>query len=558
MNIEGQKAEGATAFSIQMFSRFSISDGSITLTQSEIHSDMAVKLLVYLIFHHDRSCTVTELSEALWPDEGSSNPAGALKNMAYRLRTILKKVWPETEFIQTGRGSYAWNAALSVKIDTEEFKRLYQMAKSTDEPKEKIKALTGAFECYRGRLLPDLEAEHWIMPRVAYYQSQYLNLVKRLAELLEANEQYHEMERVCIRALDREALDEKLHILLIRAYIAQGKLEKAESHYHTTEKTLYDSLGIGPSDEMRALYQKVMDHDHDQVADISVIQDELSESELDAGGAFYCEFGIFKRLYELEVRRMKRMGMTVFLALLTLYTDAEAKSREKYLKRIETNMDWMRDILTESLRAGDVYTRYSVNQYLVMLPACPYENAKIVMERIFKNFERTHRRSGIRMKYSMKELEWLHDHEAVDYPLNRNASVLRLCIDRMDELGGDFSGYIVGMALKDRYHFGSSSEFLLLVERLLDQIGNPQASKRHRSFEGSSENRPATYRRTPDIYHTSDSIEQIYGRQATYDISFESRNNNTWQGVMYDDQGQQLHRFESALELIQQLMEQQR
>ena len=49
------------------------------------------KLLIYLLIHREHPVSVRELSEALWREDEIENPAGALKNLMYRLRTIMKK-----------------------------------------------------------------------------------------------------------------------------------------------------------------------------------------------------------------------------------------------------------------------------------------------------------------------------------------------------------------------------------------------------------------------------------------------------------------------------------
>jgi hypothetical protein len=76
---------------VRLFPTLELSDGVQSVGEEDIRSDMVVKLLSYLAYNHKRSCTAQELTAALWQDDESANPVGALKNLAYRLRTILKK-----------------------------------------------------------------------------------------------------------------------------------------------------------------------------------------------------------------------------------------------------------------------------------------------------------------------------------------------------------------------------------------------------------------------------------------------------------------------------------
>lgn len=79
---------------VQLLGRFRMYDETRCLNEEAIHSPMITKLLVYMICNKNHIVTLEQLTEALWTDEKSENPYGALKNMMYRLRGTLRKVWP--------------------------------------------------------------------------------------------------------------------------------------------------------------------------------------------------------------------------------------------------------------------------------------------------------------------------------------------------------------------------------------------------------------------------------------------------------------------------------
>lgn len=79
---------------VQLPGRFRMYDETRCLNEEAIHSPMITKLLVYMICNKNHIVTLEQLTEALWTDEKSENPYGALKNMMYRLRGTLRKVWP--------------------------------------------------------------------------------------------------------------------------------------------------------------------------------------------------------------------------------------------------------------------------------------------------------------------------------------------------------------------------------------------------------------------------------------------------------------------------------
>lgn len=530
---------------VTMFPSLTVSDGTKTMTEQEIRSDMVVKLFSYLVYNHKKNCSAQELASVLWSDDESANPSGALKNLAYRLRTILKRMWPDRDFILTGKSSYRWNPEVPLSIDIEEFMSEIKRGDHSEEINSKIRHFTKAFSLYKGKFLREFETEAWIMPKTAQYESSYLALSRELSELLEKAGRFEEMTQVVQSALEIEPYDEKLHIALIRAFLAQGRKDEAEDHYRLTEKLLYDNLGIGLSEELKNLFSSVMEREHALETDLAVIQKELHEAS-HSKGAYRCEYGVFKKIYELEARRVARMGMTIYLSLLTLYINDPSKNNEAEEREVmERAMEQMMVVTLDSLRAGDVLTRYSPNQYLVMLPACPYENAKTVMERIIANFEKTRRRARVYVQYSLKEMETTPEGSHGN-PLY-SPSALRILVDSMDPEKKVLGGSIVGVAINGRYTFNGTSEFMYLVEQLLNRIGKPQPGRLPRSFV--HDEKYISYKASPEIYRTVEEVQQEQGLLATYDAEFRSRSYNTWQGLLYGE-GHSGTAFASELELV--------
>lgn len=389
----------------QLFTNLELTENDRKLSQEQIRSDMVTRLLSYLICHRNSSVTVTELTESLWPDDRSGNPAGALKNLMYRLRNILKKTWGDGEFVITGRGSYRWNAQHPVCVDAEEFERLCREAKNAEKTEEKTEKLLKAVGLYKGKFLPELADEYWIMSMSVYYHGLYLNAVKELSGLLAEAGRFEEMEEICRRAIELDPLEEELHCCLLKAYIGGNKQNLAAEHYRETVELLYDNLGVKPSDELQSVFEEMMKQLHEQEADLSVIQEELKE-EKKRRGAFFCEYGVFKKIYELEVRRAGRLGMAVYMSLVTLYPESNTeKERDEYRALLNQGMDQMQEVLLSSLRSGDAVTRYSASQFLVMLPGCQYENARKVMDRINYNFYSIRKHARVRIQYSLDELD---------------------------------------------------------------------------------------------------------------------------------------------------------
>ena len=91
---------------VNSLGKFQITDGNVIVGDEELRSNMLSKLLLYILLYRDKILTIEDITTAVWQDEEIENPAGALKNLMYRLRKTLSKYFENQDFILTNRGSY--------------------------------------------------------------------------------------------------------------------------------------------------------------------------------------------------------------------------------------------------------------------------------------------------------------------------------------------------------------------------------------------------------------------------------------------------------------------
>ena len=130
------------------------------------------------------------------------------------------------------------------------------------------------------------------------------------------------------------------------------------------------------------------------------------------------------------------------------------------------------------------------------------------------------------------------------------ASTLRICVDAIKTSDSDIKGSICGIAVKDEMAFNGSSELFVLIDRILDMIGRPQPSRQTRSFREDEDHERMTYHCISEIYHTPEEIRERCGSVITRDVTFISRLRSSWQGIMRDESGNMIGKFESDLEFI--------
>lgn len=396
--------ENHSALNIKMFGKFQIENENGMLNKENMRSEMLTRLLAYMVSHREKDMTAQELIDVLWPDDQSDNPSGALKNLMYRLRKLMNRTWGEDgRYIITGRGAYQLNPELVVHVDIEEFEECCRQVFNSEDPAVQQENGKKAVELYQGMFLSELSSEYWVISIATYYHSIYLTMVKKLAALLEKEKQFTDVEEICAKAIQIEPLDEEIHCFLLRAMIADNKQKLASDHYKETVKLLYDSLGVRPSGEMETIYEELQKIQHDHESNIDIIQEELREEK--TSGAFFCEYGVFRKIYALESRSGSRLGISVHLALVSLYLDFQvSKDKNDYASLIGEGMKVLEDTLLKRLRSSDIVCRYSVNQFLVMLPACQYEDAKMVVNRLKDSFYKSGKTNKLLLQYSIDEL----------------------------------------------------------------------------------------------------------------------------------------------------------
>ena len=376
-------------------------DGNV-LTDEINRSQKLWNVLCYLIAHRERTVPQSEFIELFWPEENSANPTNALKTLLYRVRSLLEPLFGEgLEPILSQRGAYAWNPAIACEMDVDRFELLCRRAQDTALPAQKRMALyEEAAEMYRGDYLPKLANQMWVVPISAHYHALYLEAVKEYADLLEHAEKFEAMAELCTRASQLDPLDESLHTLIVRALLRQGKDSAALSHYEKATDLLYRNLGVRPSEQLRALYREIMDVEERLETNLEAIQANLREAA-QRPGAFVCEYGFFKEAYRLEARRSARSGACVHIALITV---SLPDGGVPPLGVLNTTMDQLLEVLVHNLRRGDVVSKYSGAQYVVMLPAANFEDSTMVVERIVNAFYRQHRRNFLKITYRIREL----------------------------------------------------------------------------------------------------------------------------------------------------------
>ena len=283
--------------------------------------------------------------------------------------------------------------------DVDLFEQLCKRAEKRKSGAGRIALLEEALNLYKGDFLQNNQ-ENWLVPITEYYHNMYIKAVFSLIECYLDNQNYEDIITVCENAITIEEHNEELYFHLIDALYRSGHQAEALAAYSTVTETFYRKFGINPSKELKSLYRTIIKTTKALETDLNVIKESLTE-EGEAQGAFSCEYEFFKDVYQLEARACARSGDSIYLGLITL-TPATSSVNSIALNKA---MDDLVKAMNDTLRKGDVYSRYSVSQYVLLLPSASYENIEMVMKRISSSFYRKHIKKDITLSYRMLPLD---------------------------------------------------------------------------------------------------------------------------------------------------------
>ena len=361
-------------------------------------------LLAYLVCNRRQHITPEQYLTVLQGAGGetSTDPGGKLKAMFYRVRTMLSDVQGDgVDWIVRGESSYGWNRAVDVWLDVEEFEDLCRRGTATEDEALRLSLYREALSLYGGDFLPKLTMEPWVMPLNAYYHQMYLTAVSRTLALLLERKEYTEAAELCEQAIAIEPYSEELYNAYMTALIALERRSDAVRAYEEMSEGLFSSFGVMPSDESRALYREAMREASMPAMDGSAIREHLSEKS-GKSGAMQCEYDFFKLVYQMQARSIARSGEVVHIALFSLHG---YRGKDLPRRSLDLALNNLEELMLANLRQGDLVSRCSASQIVVMLPQANYENSCMVCQRLEKAFERKYPHSPAKIHFSVQPLE---------------------------------------------------------------------------------------------------------------------------------------------------------
>ena len=224
-------------------------------------SRKALSVLKYLVVYHPTPVSKDALMDSLWPDADAESARRNLHQAIYTLRHTLKGEAPDFQHILFEKEHYSLNPQMELWMDFVEFERHYHTGQDMERLGhyyEAIQAYEAAELLYRGDFMGEDLYEDMPVARRQYFWEMYLSNIYRLTRC------YLELGQVKAaivanqKILERDKTQEPAHQNLIKCYIDQGQRNLAIRQYQICVKVLMDELGVPPSADTRAIYQKII------------------------------------------------------------------------------------------------------------------------------------------------------------------------------------------------------------------------------------------------------------------------------------------------------------
>ena len=390
-------------FYVKLLGELEISYKGKSISEKSSKAKKIWNLLAYIVMHKNRLLLQTDLIDTIWTEDENINPKSSLKTSMYRIRAMLSELAVDNEeFIISSRGAYSWNTEIECNVDAVEFERLWiESEKKGLSNEEQITILKQAIDMYEGDFLKRFASDLWVIPLITHFHSLYVDKIKNLLMLLEKEKRYEDMEQYALNSIRIESYDEKIHCYLVKAFTKQGNNTAAIAHYNKATKILLANLGVQPSAELRNLYLDVLKTQKRLETNLDRIIDDLKEAEYQKG-AFVCDYGIFKETYKIVTRQAARSNRSVSIVLITV---CDSHGELPDLNVLDQVMEKLVIVIRDDLRRGDVVSKYSGAQFVIMLPDARYKDAEKITERIIRSYYKSNRKSLLQFKYKIDEIK---------------------------------------------------------------------------------------------------------------------------------------------------------
>ncbi|WP_296878333.1 hypothetical protein [Thomasclavelia sp.] len=365
------------SFNVKTLGILEITHSKNVFPEQGKRSSQVELLVIYLIINRDKNITAKQLISFLWSDRENQVTIGALRNLVYRARKDLKKLYSKEVCILSKGHSYFWNPSIKCQVDYEKLMTLASNIDNLDQLDEQYQACLELIDGFENQFLPEFHNNEWIAQLNSQLVKNCLAAIFLVINNLQQANRYQDILRILehphIAKLENEVLFEKR----LNTYYQLNQIDKAIDYYQNIINNYYLHLETAVPKPIQDLYQQCQNINPQSSIDIISLDDFINSGE-SIKGAFYCDYYVFKRIYQLNLVDIKHSNHEHALVMLTLQGED--------LNQVSKESVRLKNILIDNLRKDDIVCKYNAAQYFLIIHASKLKGIESAITRIINYF----------------------------------------------------------------------------------------------------------------------------------------------------------------------------
>lgn len=243
----------AGALTIRLLGQMTISLGDKPIT--ELPTRKAEALLIYLVCQK-RPYSREVLAELLWDDRPQEQ---ALANLRSILSSLRREFAP---YLLVTRQTVAFNHESTYWLDSAVFQSAITHTLKPDSPNT-LETMRAALDLYQGNFLEGFYLresrgfEEWASLERERLQRTAVSALRHLVQHHLQTGDYQTGVEYAARLLALDTLSEETHRQMMLLLARSGQRNAALAQYETCRRLLADELGVSPTSETTALYERI-------------------------------------------------------------------------------------------------------------------------------------------------------------------------------------------------------------------------------------------------------------------------------------------------------------
>ncbi|MEW6403852.1 MAG: tetratricopeptide repeat protein, partial [Chloroflexota bacterium] len=229
--------------------------------------DKVRALLAYLIVNAHQRHSREKLADMLWPESDPEAARTSLRKALSTLRRAIDDTNPSPPFLLIDSDSIQFNPDSSYWLDLNELKAQLEATAShvhhglrpCETCIENLVQVANLFkgDFLQGLMVDSVEFEEWMLTLREHLRTRVLTSLHELTCHLLNKGRYDQAQKYALRQVELEPYREEAYRALMQALAKSGQRSVALAHYDRCKRILDEELGIEPSVETKALYERI-------------------------------------------------------------------------------------------------------------------------------------------------------------------------------------------------------------------------------------------------------------------------------------------------------------